>query len=228
MEGIALPCDSQPISTGVPLLDKLLPLGGVQRGSLVEHLSVDESSGAGVLALTAARAACEDGRTLIVCDRQCQFHAPAAAAWGLELSRTLILRPSDSGEELWAVDQALRCPGVGAVWFRCGPLDAHAFRRLQLAAELGGTLGLLVRPAKVQKQPTWASVQWLVMPQPAHQRWRLRVELTRCRGGTAGKSVLLEVDEQTGVWCESDHATHHVHPSAELADPTSARCQTRA
>src|SRR5256885_5428399 len=34
--------------------------------------------------------------------------------------------------------------------------------RSQLAAECGGTLGLLMRAARYQGQPTWADVQWEV------------------------------------------------------------------
>jgi hypothetical protein len=45
-------------------------------------------------------------------------------------------------------------------------LDARVFRRLQLAAESGGTIGLLVRPAHIRRRPTWAQVQWLIAPQP--------------------------------------------------------------
>ena len=62
-------------------------------------------------------------------------------------------------DELWALDQALRCPGVSAVWTWIDRLDPPAFRRLQLAAETGRTLGLLVRPASVRGRPTWSDVQ---------------------------------------------------------------------
>lgn len=229
-----LPRDAQPISTGALSLDRLLPWGGLRPGSLVEYLSAGEGqgagAGAGTLALIAARAACHEGRALVVLDRQQQFYPPSAAAWGIDLSQTLLLRPANEAEEMWATDQALRCPRVGAVWVMCGPLQVRDFRRLQLAAEGGGTLGLLVRPAKVRGRFTWADVQWLVEPQPSRERWRLRVELVRCRGGTGGRSVQLEWNEETGTWCEESHfhATHLVHPLAELADPAAARRQTRA
>ena len=203
-------CPKEPISTGTPL-DRLLPSGGLRPGSLVEFLG----SGAGSVAILAAHAACQDGRTFIVFDRQNHFYPPAAGAWGIDLSQTLIARSADTVEELWAVDQALRCPGVGAVWLVCGRIAAHDFRRLQLAAECGGTLGLLLRPAKFRGQPTWADVRWMVEPQPSCDRRRLRVELVRCRGATTGKSMFLEFDEQAKVWV--DHATHPVYSSAELA-----------
>jgi hypothetical protein len=84
-----------------------------------------------------------------------------------------------------------------------------------LAAECGGTLGLLLRPAKVRGQPTWADVRWMIEPQTSRNRRRLRVELVRCRGATAGRSMFLEFDEQAKAWV--DYATHPVYSSAGLA-----------
>ena len=176
----------------------------------------------------------------MICDRQQRFYPPAAAAWGVDLKSTLLLRPANEAEELWALDQALRCPGVGAAWAMCGPLAVRDFRRLQLAAECGRALGLFIRPAELRGRPTWADVQWLVQPQPSEPRsgrrgWRLAVELVRCRGaaggGTAvGGTVQLEFDEEQHTWLEADdsHATHPMHPLAELARAAAARRAARA
>jgi len=205
--------DARPVvSTGAPSLDRCLPSSGLRRGSLVEHLGHGAS-----LAFAAARAACQD-RLLVVVDRKRQFYP---AAWGIDLSQTVLVRPSNEADELWACDQALRCPGVGAVVMRCGRLDHRDFRRLQLAAESGGTLGLLVRPAQLRGRPTWADVQWSIEPQPSRDRWRLRVELVRCRGGTGGSSVILELDE-TNTWQEVGYACAQ-HPPAELANSAIGR-----
>ena len=137
------------ISTGSPALDCLLPGGGLRRGTLVEYLTSTTGSGAGTLALAAAREACREGRALVVLDcTTSYFYPPAAAAWGIDLAKLLVLRPVNEADALWALDQALRCPGVGAVWTEWDWIDMRDFRRLQLAAECGGTLGLLVRSAR--------------------------------------------------------------------------------
>ncbi|HZN36185.1 MAG TPA: hypothetical protein VFB80_20285 [Pirellulaceae bacterium] len=178
LEGVRPPEDDRPLSTGVEALDRLLPAGGLRRGTLVEYLSPGSGCGAPALALAAAREACRPGRALVVLDcssrlrrkrpatesRATGFYPPAAAAWGIDLSRLLILRPANEADALWALDQALRCPGVGAVWAACDRLDVRDFRRLQLAAETGGTLGLLLREGRLRGQPTWADVQWRVSP----------------------------------------------------------------
>jgi len=244
LEGISRPADERPVSTGSPALDRLLPAGGLARSSLVEYLSPGPGSGTGTLALAAAREACADGRALVVVDRSRTFYAPAAAAWGIDLSQTLLLQPADEAAELWALDQALQCPGVGAVYAMCGALNVRDFRRLQLAAESVGTLGVLVRPARLRGQPSWADVQWeigrvhersemhlptrslvhfvsLMHPTP----WRLRAELVRCRGAPGGQVAELVLDETTGIWQDArvSHATHPVPLPAQLADPARPR-----
>jgi hypothetical protein len=245
LEGLRSPTEDRLISTGSPPLDQLLPSGGLRRGSLVEYLSPGAGSGAGTLALAAAREACRDVRALVVVDRNRTFYPPAAAAWGIDLSRTLVLHPADDDAELWALDQALRCPGVGAVFACCGALDVRDFRRLQLAAESGGTLGVLIRPSRLRGQPSWADVQWLVgqisnlprvsrgsvhfargeLMHPTPLPWQLRVQLLRCRGGPAGQTAQLVLDERTGIWQEARtiHATHPLPAPAQLADPARPR-----
>jgi len=176
LENSRPPEDERPISTGSPALDRLLPAGGLRRGTLVEYLTSTTGSGAGTLALAAAREACREGRALVVLDRTTSyFYPPAAAAWGIDLAKLLVLRPVNEADALWALDQALRCPGVGAVWTEWDWIDMRDFRRLQLAAECGGTLGLLVRSARYRGHPTWADVQWLVSPRSKVQSPRRRV-----------------------------------------------------
>ncbi|MEZ6102234.1 MAG: hypothetical protein R3E01_25130 [Pirellulaceae bacterium] len=117
------------------------------------------------------------------------------------ISGCMVVHPRDESDELWALDQILRCSAVGSVWCCLPRLSSRDFRRLQLAAEQGGVLGMLVRPERVRGQPSWAEMQWLVQPLPAavaesSRRWRL--QLVRCRGGVAGGSLEVWGDESTG------------------------------
>lgn len=213
-------------SSGCAALDRLLPPGGLRRGSLVEWLAPASGSGAATLAMRAAQSACADGGALVVVDRRGDFFPPAALARGVDPAQMIVVRPRSAPDELWAIDQALRCPAVAAVWAEAAQLDPRSFRRFQLAAEAGGVLGLLVRPLSVVGRPSWADVQLLVQPlrSAAGGPWRgrrWRVELLRCRGGAAGKSIVLELDETTQEMCEADHdaATHFVPLASQLADP---------
>jgi protein ImuA len=241
LEGLERPQpleDDQPVSTGVGALDRLLPARGMWRGSLVDYLSPGSGSGTLALALAAASAAGGPDRALVVLDRQRRFYPLAARAWGIDLSRLLLIRPDNETDALWALDQALRCPGVGGVlaaWDQ--PMDVRDFRRLQLAAECGGTIGVLLRPARQRGQPTWSDVQWAISTKdglrmkdegrrtkPSSSPFVVQVELVRCRGGAAGARIALELDEQAGTWREAtDHAAHPLPASAKLARPAPAR-----
>lgn len=216
--------ERQPVSTSFAALDALLPEGGLARGTLVEwFMGGGFAAGAGALALRTAREAARHGGHIVVFDRGRQFYPPAAAAWGLNLSQVVVVRADSPRDELWSLDQTLRCQGVAAAWGYWEQLDWRWFRRLQLSAERGGTIGLLLRPAQVRGEPSWADVQWQVQPLPAVEApisegsvsegsvseggapsvagqpwlrrppWRLSVTLHRCRGGAAGQTVQVSL-----------------------------------
>jgi hypothetical protein len=154
-------------STGCSTLDKCLPGGGYESGTVVEYLQTCAGSGATALALAAAREALNaTERFCLIVDWRQQFYPPAAAALGIDLKRVVIVRPHSLADRLWAIDQALRSPAIVAVIAEVEHLDDRAARRLQLAAQRGGGLGLLVRGAGRSWQPSWAEVQWLVRPMP--------------------------------------------------------------
>ncbi len=211
-------------TSGSRALDRILPDRGFRRGTLVEYLA-DQAAGALALALIAAREACREGGALVVVDRAREFYPPAAANLGIDLSHVIFCRVRTQKDELWALNQALVCQGVGAVLCRPARLDDRAFRALQLAAETAGTVGLFIRPTSVRGQPTWAEMQLLVEAAPANQsRRRLRVELLRCRNTIAHKSIELELDDETGTLQES----RGVRLASAVAPAAVAKRTTRA
>ena len=194
--------DEPPVSSGCPPLDGILPEGGFHRGTLTEWLADGDGAGATTLAVLAAREACRQGGTLVVVDADGGFYPPAAVRLGIAPGQLLVVRAEQRADHDWALDQALRCPAVAAVlaWPEspAGRLDDRTFRRLQLAAEAGGSLGLLVRPAESRHAPSWADVRLLVQPQPAEShRRRLRIVLLRCRGSREGRGIQVELDDES-------------------------------
>ena len=136
-------------------------------GELIEFLH--RGSGCGVLALCLARTASRDGRAIAVIDPEHQFYPHAALALGIGLEQLLVLRPTRGREEMWALDQTIRCRGFAAVLWRGKQLQLRHLRRLQLACEKYNTLGLLLRPQAMSHQLTAA-------------RTRLRVESIHATG----------------------------------------------
>ncbi len=191
---------SATLSSGIRALDRLLPEEGFGRGTIVEWLADGQGTGVATLAILAARQATATGGAFVVIDPQQQFYPPAAAGWGINLDHTTIVRTNRTPDTLWALEQSLQCTGVAAAWCWVDRLNNRMFRRLQLAAETGGGIGLLLRPAATRRGPSWADVRLLVQPLPSQSDScgrRLRIELLHCRGGMSGQSLELEISDET-------------------------------
>jgi protein ImuA len=245
--------ESPAFSSGAAAIDRLLPGGGLRHGMLVEWLAERPGGGAGTLGLLAAREACRAGGILVVVDRARMFYPPAAAGWGVDPARLIVVRPRNARDEIWAAVQALRSPVVAALWTMVDRLDSRNFRRLQLAAETGGTLGVLVRGASARGQPSWADVRLSVsraegggwkgegrkhsrfssLPRSAFHLPPWQVSLLHVRGGRSGGSVLVEIDEAAHEVREAfpvakHHDPHPLPVVPELADPASGPRPARA
>jgi len=82
---------------------------------------------------------------LLYIDTTGDFYPPGAVQLGLPLERLLVIRTRRPVHALWAAEQALRCSAIAATVLPLRTLEANASRRLQLAAEAGGGLGLIIR-----------------------------------------------------------------------------------
>ncbi len=222
LENDRRPGDGRPVvSSGSASLDRLLPDGGFRWGTLVEWLSAGWGTGRETLAFSAAREACREGGAVVVLDRAGEFYPPAALRLGIPQERMIVVRAADEGDRAWALDQALRCPAVGAAIAWPEKLDGHTFRRLQLAAEQGGGLGLLIRSDHARHEPSWAEVRLGIEPaasaSPRAAR-RVTVCVLRSRDRLGGEAVEVEID----------HETPPLHPVRRLAHPADPRRAARA
>jgi hypothetical protein len=131
------------------------------------------------------------------------------------LNQVYLLHPSES-DQTWAVAECLRCKGVGAVVAAIPRLTRVEARRLQLAAEAGGTTGIFLRPAGRGADVYSAATRWLVRPAPGLrtvQRWS--IQLLHGHGGRIGHTVILE-------YCRENHLVRATH---QLADRPSRPAQ---
>jgi protein ImuA len=143
-----------------------------------------------------------------------------ASAWVLmrtlgRVDACVFVDARDIGERVWAVDQALRCAGVGVVVGDATGVDLSVSRRWQLGAEAGGTLGLLARPAWERDVLSASATRWVVEPvasadgMVAAPSWR--VALVRARGmATDGCSW--------DVRWEAHDGTHAVRVASGVVD----------
>ncbi|MCH7591406.1 MAG: hypothetical protein IH989_01320 [Planctomycetes bacterium] len=100
-------------------------------------------------------------RKIVVVDVCGDFYPPAVVRHGVSLDRIIVIRTTNEQDAFWAVDQSLRCPGVAVVIATLRHLDERLSRRLQLAAESSGAIGLILRPAHPRIK-SFAAVQMLV------------------------------------------------------------------
>jgi len=210
------------VATGFSALDRLLPAGGVRRGSLIEWLAdggapAGDACGAVTLAcavacrlaISAAQALASQAATIVVVDRGQRFYPPAMVPWldaQTDIAATrgrrpqlVVARPSRDDDEIWAIDQALRCSGVAAVLAWPERVHSTAMRRWQLASRASGAVGLLVRGLARRQQagePTWADAKVAVAPVAESGSITdfavRRLRLTRVGGPWLGDEMLKE------------------------------------
>jgi len=207
---------------GDPLLDQALPWGGLRRGGLHEIAGegADGSAAGFAAALLARLAKTQTGAGSILWCRSRRFdqeigqpYGPGLARFGLRPAQLLVVAVSRPADVLWAMEEGLRCRGLAVVLGEGITPDLTASRRLQLAAEAGGSTALLLSHGAAGSASAALS-RWRVKALPSRPdpgggpgRPRWQAALRRCRGGRPGE------------WClEFDDATLRFTVVAALAD----------
>jgi protein ImuA len=214
------------VSSGVAELDALLPRGGFKSGTITEWLSPHRGCGASTQTLCLAAQSVRAGQVLAIVDFAGDFYPPSAAALGVDLRKTVVIRPSSKTDGFWALEQLLRSPTIGAVWSNLDRIgnrhsksssgqspsraamssnnattDNQLFRRLQLAAESGECVSFLMRPMSARHEPSWADLRLSVEP-PGTRTSRtssVNVILLRSRESFAAGQVHLHLPHISGL-----------------------------
>jgi protein ImuA len=193
---------------GVGAIDAKLATTGLRLDSLHEVAGAspgmgDDAAATLFLAGIAARAW---GPVLWVVRRRDLF-APGIAQAGLAPERVLYAEATDDAEALALMEEGLRHRGLGAVIGEVKRASMPNTRRLQLAAEGGKTIALLLKrhareggnPLAV---PSAAVTRWRIAAAPSAPlpvagigRARWRVELVRQRGGEPHEWIMEACDD---------------------------------
>lgn len=193
---------------GIAALDQRLPGGGLACGRLHEVAGCAAGAVDGAVAgAFAAGIATRTTGSVVWCVTRPDLFPPGIAAAGLGPDRVILVTAGDDRAVLATMEEALRTPGIGAVVGEVGRLSMTASRRLQLAAEVTGAIGLALRrvrriaDAEGFGQPTAATTRWRIstlasarLPVPGIGRARWQVELLRVRGGTPADFILEACD----------------------------------
>ncbi len=195
---------------GIPRVDSQLADGGLRLDALHEIAAgtADLSDDAAATLFIAGIAARAWGPVLWVVRRRDLF-APGLFQSGLAPERVLYAEARDDAELLALMEEGLRHRGLGAVIGEVKRATMPATRRLQLAAEGGRTIALLMRrhardDADPLGQPSAALTRWRIGAAPSSPlrvpgigRSRWSVSLVRQRGGDPF-DTLLEACDDTG------------------------------
>ena len=145
---------SASIPTGFAALDNALPAQGWGLNGVTELLV--EQHGIGELSLLLPGLRHVAGQTAhawaALINPPHIPYAPAFSNAGIALERLLIINSGDDTNTLWATEQVLRSGLFGAVVAWVHKSSAQRQRRLQLAAEAGGSWATVYRPLHAHRQ----------------------------------------------------------------------------
>jgi protein ImuA len=211
---------------GLAEIDARLPGGGLATGALHEVAGGGNGAihGAAAALFSAGIVARTKGQVLWCVARQDLF-APAIAQAGLAPGRVVYVEAGDEKSVLACFEEGLRHNGLGGVVAEVGRLSMTDSRRLQLAAETSGAIGIAIRRWRRQAdaadfgQPTAAATRWrvtvlpsapLLVPGIGRARWH--VELIRCRAGESADFVVEACDAQGRLNIPADLANRQAYP----------------
>jgi hypothetical protein len=178
------------LPTGFGQLNAVLPGGGWRLGALTEILTESRGIGALRLVMPALAQLSRAEKWLAWIEPPHIPYAPALAAHGLDLSRMLVVQGTAAPRAaLWATEQSLRWGACSAALAWPARIDDRALRRLQLAAEIGQSWGLIFRSRAAVKAASPAALRLVLEPSGA---WTA-VRILKCRGGVSGGTVYLDL-----------------------------------
>ncbi|TBE08808.1 ImuA family protein [Rhizobium ruizarguesonis] len=203
---------------GVADIDAQLPGGGLAYGALHEFAGGGSGAvdGAAAALFVAGIAARTKGK-VVWCLARPDLFAPALAQVGLHPDRIVFVEAIREEYVLDAFEEALRFGGLAAVVAELVRLPMVASRRLQLAAESSGTIGLVIRRWRRQTEagdfghPTAAATRWRIsvlpsdpLPVPGIGRARWLAELIRVKAGESADFEIGACDAQGRISLFSD------------------------
>ncbi len=178
-------------STGFKELDAELQ-GGFPKQGVVD---IDSPVGIGELRLLLPNLHARqqsNGRLLVFIAPSMRINSEMLAEYGFNLQQVLVIHPDSPKEALWCAEQCLKSGCCQAVLLWHQAIEIHQVKRLQLAAEQGDALHVLLRQ---NKQVSLSLPVSLGMRLRAHPQG-LNIEITKRKGGWPGRPFNLDMNQQ--------------------------------
>lgn len=180
------------LASGFTALDAQLPGGGWPRRALTELLLAHPGVGEMRLLAPSLAATLRAGRLVMLFDPPATLSAWALAQLGLDAEQMLVIdgrsalagdfgaHGRQTGDSLWALEQALRSGHVGALLAWLPPrLRGEQLRRLQLAAQAHDGPAFVLREIAARQHPSAAPLRLALQPAGPD---RLALHLLKRRG----------------------------------------------
>jgi len=194
---------------GLEAIDRRLTGGGLETAALHEVTGAAPGLGDDAAAtLFAAGIAARRSGTVLWALRRPDLFAPGLALAGLAPDRRLYAECGRDEDVLAVMEEGLRHGGLAAVVGEVGRAAMASTRRLQLAAEEGGTIALMLKRWRRSGEdplglPSAAVTRWRIgcapsaaLPVAGVGRGRWRIELARQRGGDAHHWIMEACDAE--------------------------------
>lgn len=168
---------SRSIPTGFARLDRELPEGGWPHNGIFELLLPQDGQGELPLLAPALAQLSQQNRWLAWVAPPWLPYAPALARHGIRLEQVLLIRPAQLRDCLWAMEQCLSSGACAAVLGWPASLQPQHIKRLQLAAQHGQCMGVLMRDRRHSASPSPAPLRIELDAQTQHSNGQMQCNL---------------------------------------------------
>lgn len=175
------------LGSGFAILDRELPGAGWPLAAITEIISPQSGSGVFSLLRCVIAAEAAAGRQILLIAPPFVPYAPAWMAAGIRLDRLTWINPANEQEKLWSMEQALREPACVVLGWHRQRLHDRSARRLQLAAEAGGSCNFLIRLEQDYELQSPLALRLGVAPAPGG----LQVRVLKRRGSPLSSALFL-------------------------------------
>lgn len=175
-------------STGFTELDHELQGGFPEQGVI----DIDSPMGIGELRLLLPNLLTRQQaseRLLVFIAPPSQVNSEMLLEFGFKLEQILIIQPNTQQQALWSAEQCAKSGCCDSILLWHQDLEIHQVKRLQLAAQQGDTLHIMVRQ---NKQVSLSLPVTLGMKLRAHPQG-LKVQVTKCKGGWPSQPFALNM-----------------------------------